>query len=235
VPQRSTTVRFDDDLWDLLTREAAAGGVSTAQFVRDAAVLRLGFLAERRGDERARATLGLTAGRRRPGQPPAAVTDERRLAALRRTGLLDSAPEPGFDRLTRLASRLLDAPVSLVSLVDRDRQFFKSCVGLPAPWSDRRETLLSHSVCQHVVASRRPLVVGDLREHPELRDSLAVPDLGVIAYLGIPLVTSEGAALGSLCVIDHRPRDWSEDDVAVVRELAAVVVEAIEERERVES
>ena len=231
MPQRSTTVRFDDDLWELLVQEAADGGVSTAQFVRDSALLRLGFLAERRGDDRARTTLGSVVGRRREPLVPAhpAILDEGRLDALARTGLLDSAPAPSFDRLTRLASRVLDAPVALVSLVDRDRQFFKSCVGLPEPWSSSRETPLSHSVCQHVVISRRPLVVRDLREDPELRDNLAVPDLGVIAYLGIPLITSGGAVLGSLCVIDGRPRDWTSEEVALVSELATVVVEAIEE------
>jgi len=232
VPQRSTTVRFDEDLWDLLAQEAASGGVSTAQFVRDAAVLRLGFIAGQRGDERAQAALESSPGRRpeRPAPVHPAVLDAGRVDALARTGLLDSAPSPDFDRLTRLVAKVLNAPVALVSLVDRDRQFFKSCVGLPEPWSSRRETPLSHSVCQHVVVSRRPLVVRDLRQDPELRDNLAVRDLGVIAYLGVPLITAGGEALGSLCVIDGRPRDWTDEEVGLVTELAAVVVEAIEER-----
>ena len=85
----------------------------------------------------------------------AALRDERRLAALWRTGLLDTPPEQVFDRLTRLVRRLLGTPVALVSLVDADRQFFKSAVGLPEPWAARRETPLSHSFCQHVVATGR--------------------------------------------------------------------------------
>ena len=73
--------------------------------------------------------------------------DPDRLAALQATGLMDSAPDPGFDRLAGLAAEMIDAPVALVSLVGEDRQFFKSCIGLPEPWSERRETPLSHSFC----------------------------------------------------------------------------------------
>jgi hypothetical protein len=86
-----------------------------------------------------------------------ALRDEARLAALWRTGLLDTPPEEVFDRLTRLTRRMLDAPVALVSLVEADRQFFKSALGLPEPWATRRETPLSHSFCQHVVATGAPL------------------------------------------------------------------------------
>jgi GAF domain-containing protein len=92
-----------------------------------------------------------------------------RLDALRSTGLLDSPAEEAFDRLTRLAARLLRVPVALVSLVDEDRQFFKSCFGLPEPLATQRETPLSHSFCQHVVNLEDLLVAGDAREHPLLR------------------------------------------------------------------
>jgi signal transduction histidine kinase len=93
--------------------------------------------------------------------------------------------------------------VALVSLVDRERQFFKSSVGLPAPWATSRETPLSHSFCQHVVSSDRHLSVADARTHPLLRDNLAIADLGAIAYLGIPLTTAEGFTLGSFCAIER--------------------------------
>jgi hypothetical protein len=89
----------------------------------------------------------------------AIVHNLNRLAALGRTGLLDSPPEEPFDRLTRMATRLLKTPVALVSLVDRDRQFFKSAIGLPEPWQSRRETPLTHSFCKHVVAQHEPLVI----------------------------------------------------------------------------
>src|SRR5215212_1356552 len=113
--------------------------------------------------------------------PPGALDDPRRLDALRRTALLDTPAEEAFDRLTRLATRILRVPVSLVSLIDRDRQFFKSCVGLPEPWASARQTPMSHSFCQHAVVTARPLVIEDAREHPLVRENLAIPDLGVIA------------------------------------------------------
>lgn len=158
------------------------------------------------------------------------VFDPQRLSALRATGLLDSAPEPGFDRLTRLAARLLGTPVAAVSLVDERRQFFKSAVGLPEPWASRRETPLSHSFCRHVVDGERPLVVDDAREHPLVRDNPAVPELGVRAYLGVPLRTADGHVLGALCVVDSSVRAWRDEDVRLVSELAESVLTEVELR-----
>ena len=158
------------------------------------------------------------------------LRDTGRLTELRRLGLLDSTADEAFDRLTRLATRLLHAPVSLVSLVEGDRQFFKSCIGLPEPWTSRRETPLTHSFCQHVVASGDPLIIEDARRHPLVRDNLAIVDLDVVAYAGIPLVTSEGYALGSFCVIDSRPRVWAAEELAILRDLAAAAMTEIELR-----
>jgi GAF domain-containing protein len=110
-----------------------------------------------------------------------------------------------------------------VTLVDRDRQFFKRCVGLPEPWASRRETPLSHSFCQHTLTTGVELVISDARVHPELRDNPAVPDLGV-ADAGIPLVTSDGTVLGSFCAIDTKPRQWSEGDLPTLRDLAESAV-----------
>ena len=143
------------------------------------------------------------------------------------TGLLDSDDKPSFDRLARIAARVLNAPVALVSLMDADRQFFKSCLGMPEPWATQRGTPLSHSFCQHAVASREPLVVDDAREHELLRDNPAIRDIGVIAYAGIPLIDADGHALGTLCVIDHRPRHWTTDQVQLLSDLAASVVTEI--------
>jgi len=158
---------------------------------------------------------------------------EQRLAALADSELLDSAAEAAFDRFTRLAAKWLGVPVALVSLVDDHRQFFKSAFGLPEPWAARRETPLSHSFCQYGVTTGEPLVVMDAREHPWLKENLAISELGVIAYAGIPLVTSDEHVLGMLCVTDSQPRQWSEDEVATLRELAAMVRTEIELRARV--
>ena len=86
----------------------------------------------------------------------AAIGDPERLTLLRRSRLLDAPPEPAFDRLTRLASRLLAAPISLVTLIEEDRQFFLSCVGLPDSLTERRQTPLSYSICKHVVPTGSP-------------------------------------------------------------------------------
>ncbi len=154
---------------------------------------------------------------------PDPLLDWHRLAALRDSGCLDTPAEESFDRITRIAARELGAPVSLISLVDTHRQFFKSAHGLPEPWSGARETPLSHSFCQHVVRDDAALVVEDAAAHPRVRDNLAVRDLGVAAYLGVPVRTPDGEPLGALCVADVEPRTWSDQDLAVLDELAAAV------------
>jgi hypothetical protein len=108
-----------------------------------------------------------------------------RLAAVREADLLNTPPEEAFDQLTCLAARLLGAPIALLAVVDKDRQFFKSCIGdLPEPWRTERETPLSHSFCQHAVTAKEPLVIEDAREHPLVQHNPAIRDLGAIAYAG---------------------------------------------------
>jgi signal transduction histidine kinase len=162
--------------------------------------------------------------------PGSRLDDPRRLGALRATGLLDSPSEEAFDRLTRLVSRVLDVPVALVTLVDGDRQFFKSCIGLPEPWATKRETPLSHSFCQYTITTGAALVIDDAREHPQLRENLAIPDLGVVAYAGIPLQTADGQTIGTFCAIDTKPRVWSEADLETLRDLAASAATEIQLR-----
>lgn len=156
--------------------------------------------------------------------------DPTRLQILRELELVDSPVEGAFDRLTNLATKVLGVPVSLVSIVDADRQFFKSFMGLVDPWASQRQTPLSHSFCQHVVVSNEPLVIDDARQDPLVKDNLAIPDLNVIGYLGIPLTTTDGFGLGSFCVIDNKPHEWTEHEIEVVRELAQSVMTEIELR-----
>lgn len=144
-----------------------------------------------------------------------------RLAVLRGTGLLDSAPEPEFDRLTQLAARLLHAPVAAMTLIDESRELFKSVVGLPEPLASKREVPISHSFCKHVLATEGPILIEDAREHPLVCDNPAIRDLGIIAYLGVPIRAPAGQAIASLCVIDHQPRRWTTEDVEAAQDLAA--------------
>jgi signal transduction histidine kinase len=150
------------------------------------------------------------------------IRDTARLEALRRLALLDSPPQAGFDRLTRLVRQALRVPVALVSLVDAERQFFLSADGLPEPWATARETPLSHSFCQQVVMTRAPFRVEDAVEHALVRDNLAIANLGVVAYLGQPLMTAEGHVLGALCAIDTRKRAWTADEENALADLAAI-------------
>lgn len=146
---------------------------------------------------------------------------DSRLEALRASHLLDSPPEEIFDRLTALARRVLNVPVTLISLIDSDRQFFKSQQGLGGAAERDRQTPLSQSFCQHVVASGEPLVVNDARRHELVADNAAVPELGVIAYAGVPVMDAMGHHLGALCAIDAQPREWTREEVDILRALAA--------------
>jgi CheY-like chemotaxis protein len=154
--------------------------------------------------------------------PSSILHDPERLASLAQTGHMDTSFSEPLDALTRVAASILGVPVALVSLVDDHRQFFKSHIGLPEPWATDRETPLTHSFCQWVVADHEDLIVSDAREHPALKHNRALHEIGVIAYAGVPLTTTAGLAIGSFCAIDTKPRAWSADDIRILKELASV-------------
>jgi signal transduction histidine kinase len=161
-------------------------------------------------------------------QVPARVQDPRRLAALRATGLISEQVFPDLDRLTRLVTWIIGVPIALVSLVEDDRQWFASAVGLPEPWAASRQTPLTHSFCQYVVDAEAPLVVVDARAVPALRNNLAIPDLGVVAYAGYPLrAPDDGVVLGTFCAADSRPRQWGPRELRVLEEFAAVATSVV--------
>lgn len=151
-----------------------------------------------------------------------------RFSTLYRLASLDSPAELAFDRLTRLTMKILRAPVAILSLVDGDRSYFKSSVGLPEHWASQHEMPLSSSVCQHVVARAAPLIINDARIHPLVVDNQAVADWHIVAYMGVPLVTAEGHVLGTFAVIDTVPREWTDDDVATLTDLAASAMSEME-------
>ncbi len=163
----------------------------------------------------------------------AAVQNGERVAALNAEGLLDGAPEPMFDRFARLAARVADAPTALVCVVSDDRQCFAGLYGLAQPWADARQTPLSHSFCQHVVANAAPLVVDDARLDPVLCSSLAIADLDVVAYAGFPVRSPAGQVLGSLCASDAKPRDWQPAQLEALADLALLVGNELERRDLV--
>jgi PAS domain S-box-containing protein len=169
------------------------------------------------------------------------LQEPARLDALRRLALANLEPEEPFDRLTRLAASLCSAPSALLSFVDRDFELLKSAHGLPPALAGLRRISLDYSICRFAVAAREPLVVPDTREHPLLATHPAVVELGVIAFAGVPLLTSTGQCLGAIAALDWTPRPWADEQVARLRDLAATAVTELElrrelvERGRMES
>jgi diguanylate cyclase len=151
----------------------------------------------------------------------------QRLEALAHYGVLDTPPERAFDRLTALAARLFSVPVALVSLVDSDRQFFKSCFG-----TDLRQTDRNLSFCSHAILKDEVMVVPDAKRDPRFADNALVTGSPHIRfYAGAPLRTPTGVKLGTLCVIDTAPRpSFGPEQQALLTDLAEVVVEALEHR-----
>lgn len=147
-----------------------------------------------------------------------ALTDPGRLDAIESLGL--GLAEGAFDRASRLASRALCTSVGLVSIVTHDRQLFAGRYGLGEPWATTRQTPLSHSFCKHVVVSGQPVAVENAPEDERVRDNLAIRDLDVVAYLGVPLFGPGEEVLGSFCVIESEPRRWTDEDLEVLADAA---------------
>ena len=160
-----------------------------------------------------------------------AVGDAARLEALHRLGLLDAQPQAAFDRLTRLVRQTLNVPMALITLVDKDRQFFLSAQGLPEPYASTRETPLNYSFCQHVVGNGQGLRIDNAAEHPLVRDNPSIAQLGFAAYLGMPLVTMDGHVLGALCAIDKDVRVWTAAEESALADLAAIAANEVALRE----
>ncbi len=149
--------------------------------------------------------------------------EEKRLASLHRLKILDTAPEERFDRITRIAAAALDVPVALVSLVDRNRQWFKSRWGQEA-----QETSRDIAFCAHAILDQEAMIVRDTLLDPRFADNPAVVgEPRVRFYAGCPLTLPNGSRVGTLCVVDVRPRDLSDKKVGLLRELAGWVREEL--------
>ena len=152
--------------------------------------------------------------------------ESERLEALRRTGLLDSPPEPEFDELVEIAAAICNVPISLVSLVDEKRQWFKAAVGLEV-----RETSREVSFCDHAIRQPEVLLVEDATQDPRFFDNpLVTGKEGIRFYAGVRVQSPDGQPLGSLCVIDRRPRGLTSEQQAALAVLARQVNARIELR-----
>ncbi|MDQ5853819.1 MAG: PAS domain S-box protein [Chloroflexota bacterium] len=153
--------------------------------------------------------------------------DEReRLAALRRYAILDTPPEPAFDRITSLATQTFAVPIALVSLVDQGREWIKSAAGV-----DPHDVTRDLSFCAHTILSDEVMLVPDARQDPRFVDNPFVTGSpGIRFYAAAPLKTPDGMNVGALCLIDRVPRELADDQVAMLVHLAAIVVDELELR-----
>jgi serine phosphatase RsbU (regulator of sigma subunit) len=156
-----------------------------------------------------------------------AVADRGRLAAVRSCGLLDTEPEEPFDRLTRLASTLLDAPLAFLTVVDDTRSFWKSHAGVELAG---RQWSIEESFCRYVIDTGEPLVVPDTAHDARTRDNPAVQK-GIAAWAGYPVYTPDGHILGTFCTADTHPRPWTTRDRTVLETLAQAVSREISLRQ----
>lgn len=154
----------------------------------------------------------------------------RRLAAVRATGLLETAPIAGFDRLTRIGARLLGVPVTFISLVDEHQDFYLSHCGFGEPLASERR-LTGQTFCHFTIEDEVPLVIPDTRADPVYRRVPTVESLGVAAYLGAPLVLVSGEVIGAFCAIDLTPRQWTSTQIQDAVDLASLAVSEIELRQ----
>jgi GAF domain-containing protein len=157
---------------------------------------------------------------------PAPMTDQARVTALQKYAILDSEPEQAFDDLTLLTAYVCKTPIALISLVDEDRQWFKSKVGISLS-----ETPREIAFCHTAIQQSGVMVVPDtLRDERFRNNPLVVSEPKIRFYAGAPLITEEGYALGTLCVVDKAPRDFGIDQREVLQALSRLVLAQLEFR-----
>ena len=164
---------------------------------------------------------------RHRGTPPLIPADEaERHAAVRRYNLLDTPPDGAFDRITALAARLFSVPVAIVSVVDTDRIWFKSHHG-----TDVEQIGRDPGLCASAILQDEAWVVSDARADPRtLANPLVAGEFGLQFYAGVPLHSRDGHNLGTLCILDREPREFSDSDVRTLEDLAAIVMNDLELR-----
>jgi signal transduction histidine kinase/ActR/RegA family two-component response regulator len=167
-------------------------------------------------------------------QPPTIpANDVERVAILRSLGVLDTPPEPDYDEITLLAAQICQVPIALISLIDTDRQWFKSKVGIDGAGTPRNVSFCAHAICE---PEKELFIVPDAHDDPRFADNpYVLDDPNVRFYAGSPLVTHDGWALGTLCVIDRKPRELTEAQLKALTALKRHVINAIELRRLVEN
>ncbi len=159
---------------------------------------------------------------------PAIPDDEKnRITALNALKILDTSYDESYDRITRLTQALFSVPICLVSLVDTNRQWFKSCIGLPV-----RETGRDISFCGHAILGDEPFIINDASKDERFADNpLVTAEPHIRFYAGLPLKTLDGSAIGTLCIIDREPRSLSEAELVIFNDLGEMVERELHNRE----
>jgi serine phosphatase RsbU (regulator of sigma subunit) len=157
-------------------------------------------------------------------KPPIPRDEDQRLEDLRQLDMLLTTPEEAFDSVTQQLARIFDVPGAVISFTDHDTQYYKSAVGLAPPYSETRTEPRELSVCSHVIGNNEMLVVEDLLADARFRDNPVVLETGVRFYAGAPLRADSGRAVGSLCIVDTKPRTISQREGDLLRLLARGVM-----------
>lgn len=158
---------------------------------------------------------------------PLDIPEAARLRALHRSGLIEATSREQFDSLTELVCDMLGVPISFVSIVSNDRQVFAGHCGLPAQWAERGETPLTRSFCRHVVERGAPMCIDDAKGDPTVHDNPAIPEVGIAAYLGVPIHLPSGEIVGSFAAVDTAPRVWTQADMRRLERVAAIATQEI--------
>jgi predicted PurR-regulated permease PerM/methylmalonyl-CoA mutase cobalamin-binding subunit len=161
---------------------------------------------------------------------PTPPNEEKRLAELQGLNLLDTPREADFDRVTERLTKLFKVPMALVTLIDKDRQWFKSEAGLPANLAEARSTSRDVSLCGHVIARDEILIVRDLARDPRFANNLFVKENRLRFYAGVPLRGPNGFPIGSLCILDTKPREMTGQEQELLKMIAGDVMEQIKRR-----
>jgi GAF domain-containing protein len=226
---------FDERLNELLARQAEKSGLGTDEFIRRAVVDRLvRELSDDQDSEVGALLRALQAGAEN-GVGPAEVTRAcgtpidapGRRAAVARTGLMDTGSDAGYDRIVAMVADALSAPSAAFSLLDDRRQYFKSALGLPSELGGAQEVPLDGSICRYAIDLGQPLVVEDARLNDVLKDHPSVQGNLLVSYLGVPLTDNDGHSVGTLCVWDQQPRQWTTGHIQILQDLAWIIRERV--------
>ncbi|OZC64680.1 GAF domain-containing protein [Rhodococcus sp. 15-725-2-2b] len=226
---------FDDRLNELLATQAEKSGLSPEAYIRRAVVDQIVRELSEDPDSEVGALLRVLQEGVDNGVDPIEATrvfgtpidDPDRLAAVTRTGLMDTDSDAGYDRVVAMVADALSVPSAAFSLLDDKRQYFKSALGLPAELGGAQEVPLDGSICRYAIDLGQPLVVEDARLNDMLKDHPSVQGNLLVSYLGVPLTDDEGHSVGTLCVWDQQPRQWTTGHVQILQDLAWIIRERI--------